>query len=40
MGRAGEEINVRYTGGVLEPAPARQQTISAAWHFSCRYALV
>ena len=33
--RAGEEINVRYTAGVLEPLNCRQENISSQWHFTC-----
>ena len=33
--KAGEEINVRYTAGVLEPFTCRQETISSQWHFTC-----
>ena len=33
--RAGEEINVRYTAGVLEPFTARQENIASQWHFTC-----
>ena len=33
--RDGEEINVRYTTGVLEPLTSRQETITNQWHFTC-----
>ena len=33
--RAGEEINVRYTAGVLEPVTQRQENIDSQWHFTC-----
>ena len=33
--KAGEEINVRYTAGVLESFTCRQETISSQWHFTC-----
>ena len=33
--RAGEEINVRYTAGVLEPVTHRQENIDSQWHFTC-----